>query len=90
MALTVAVLAIGESRLAAAVALAPPAFVGLAKALGLYDRDQRLLHRSAIDEVPALFGLATLTTLLVWLLGSTLFIAATILFASVWFAPLRG
>ena len=72
MALTVAVLAIGESRLASAVALAPPAFVGLAKALGLYDRDQRLLHRSAIDEVPALFGLATLTTLLVWLLGSTL------------------
>ena len=76
MAIVVGVVAFGEARLALTAVLAPALFVALAKLLGLYDRDQRLLHRSAVDEVPALFGLATLTTLLVWLFESILVVGA--------------
>jgi len=35
--------------------------------LGLYDRDEALLRRSTMDEVPAIFQLATLYTLVAWL-----------------------
>jgi exopolysaccharide biosynthesis polyprenyl glycosylphosphotransferase len=51
-----------------AAALVPLGFVFLAKAMGLYDRDEHLLHKSTLDEVPALFGLATLGALVIWLL----------------------
>ena len=34
------------------------------KALGLYDRDEHLIHKTTLDEIPALFGIATLTALL--------------------------
>ena len=54
----------GLTALAFAV---PLVFVAIVKAMGLYDRDQHLLHRSTLDEVPALFGLATLAALLLWL-----------------------
>jgi exopolysaccharide biosynthesis polyprenyl glycosylphosphotransferase len=76
VALSVGVLALGGAHLAPATALVPPIFVLLAKVVGLYDRDERLLHRSAIDEVAALFGLATLTTLLVWLFESALVVGS--------------
>src|SRR4051794_28110850 len=42
----------------------PPLFVLLCKALGLYDRDEHLIHKTTLDEIPALFGIATLTSLL--------------------------
>jgi exopolysaccharide biosynthesis polyprenyl glycosylphosphotransferase len=42
----------------------PPLFVVLCKALGLYERDEHLIHKTTLDEVPALFGIATLTALL--------------------------
>jgi exopolysaccharide biosynthesis polyprenyl glycosylphosphotransferase len=42
----------------------PPLFVLVAKALGLYDRDEHLIHKTTLDEVPALFGIATLSALL--------------------------
>jgi exopolysaccharide biosynthesis polyprenyl glycosylphosphotransferase len=35
--------------------------------VGLYDRDEHLLHKSTLDEAPALFQVATLFTLLTWL-----------------------
>ena len=44
-----------------------------AKTLGLYDRDELVFHKSTLDEAPALFQLATLYALLVWLLAGTLF-----------------
>jgi exopolysaccharide biosynthesis polyprenyl glycosylphosphotransferase len=47
-----------------------PVLIIVAKVMGLYDRDAALLRRSTLDEVPALFQLATLTTLVVWLAGS--------------------
>jgi hypothetical protein len=47
-----------------AILAVPPLFVLLCKALGLYDRDEHLIHRTTLDEIPALFGIATLTALL--------------------------
>jgi exopolysaccharide biosynthesis polyprenyl glycosylphosphotransferase len=50
-------------------------FVGLAlllvgaKLFGLYDRDETLLRKTTLDEVPKLFHLATLCALAAWLAG---------------------
>lgn len=56
----------GDSLTLSAVAV-PVVFVAVVKAMGLYDRDEHLLHKSTLDEVPALFGIATLAVLLLWL-----------------------
>ena len=70
VALTAAAAAGDESvRLPALLAL--PTLIVVAKVMGLYDRDANLLRRSTMDEVPALFQLATLATLVLWLAGST-------------------
>ena len=54
---------------------APLVMVGLIfvmKALGLYDRDEHRLHRTTLDEIPRLFQVTTLCTLVIWLLGDLL------------------
>ena len=69
VALIATVTIFGDGRLqvwALALALA---FVAIVKAIGLYDRDEHLLHKSTLDEVPSLFGLATLGALALWLLN---------------------
>ena len=38
-----------------------------AKMLGLYDRDEKLLRKTTLDEVPKLFEMATLCALVAWL-----------------------
>lgn len=43
-------------------------FVG-AKIIGLYDRDEALLHKTTLDEAPKLFQVATLGALCAWLAG---------------------
>jgi exopolysaccharide biosynthesis polyprenyl glycosylphosphotransferase len=43
-------------------------FVG-AKIVGLYDRDEALLHKTTLDEAPKLFQVATLGALCAWLAG---------------------
>jgi exopolysaccharide biosynthesis polyprenyl glycosylphosphotransferase len=40
-----------------------------AKLFGLYDRDETLLRKTTLDEVPKLFHLATLCALAAWLAG---------------------
>jgi exopolysaccharide biosynthesis polyprenyl glycosylphosphotransferase len=40
-----------------------------AKVLGLYDRDEVLLHKTTLDEAPKLFHMATLGALVAWLAG---------------------
>ena len=45
-----------------------------AKLFGLYDRDETLLRKTTLDEVPKLFHLATLCALAAWL-GSELIVA---------------
>lgn len=43
-------------------------FLG-AKVLGLYDRDEAVLHKTTLDEAPQLFHVATLGALCAWLAG---------------------
>jgi exopolysaccharide biosynthesis polyprenyl glycosylphosphotransferase len=43
-------------------------FVGT-KIIGLYDRDEALLHKTTLDEAPKLFQVATLGALCAWLAG---------------------
>ena len=45
-----------------------PLVVLAGKLFGLYDRDELLLRKTNLEDVPRLFQLATLYTLLVWLL----------------------
>ena len=47
--------------------IAPPLLVIGAKALGLYDHDENVLHKRTLDEAPELLTVATLFALTVWL-----------------------
>ncbi|MDQ3571574.1 MAG: sugar transferase [Actinomycetota bacterium] len=67
IAIVVSTLVVGGDTLTWAAAAIPPAFVGLAKMVGLYDRDAELLHKTTLDEVPKLLSVATTTILLIWL-----------------------
>lgn len=49
-----------------------------AKIIGLYDRDETLLHKTTLDEAPQLFQVATLGALLAWLAGSYVVEGATL------------
>jgi exopolysaccharide biosynthesis polyprenyl glycosylphosphotransferase len=43
------------------------------KVVGLYDRDEALLHKTTLDEAPKLVQVATLGVLFVWLAGEYVF-----------------
>jgi exopolysaccharide biosynthesis polyprenyl glycosylphosphotransferase len=58
---------LGMDQLTMATVAVVPLFVLVCKAMGLYDRDRHLLHRTTLDEIPALFGISTLTALLLFL-----------------------
>jgi exopolysaccharide biosynthesis polyprenyl glycosylphosphotransferase len=72
MALIVATSISGHDELRLAALLVLPATVGMSKVLGLYDRDELLLHKATFDEAPGLFQLATLFSIFVWLTESVL------------------
>jgi exopolysaccharide biosynthesis polyprenyl glycosylphosphotransferase len=61
-------LSLGDAaRLRPAYIVVMPLIVLVAKIGGLYDRDELVIRKSTLDELPRLFQLATLLTLLVWL-----------------------
>jgi exopolysaccharide biosynthesis polyprenyl glycosylphosphotransferase len=62
-----AVTATDGARLQPALLVAAPLVIVAAKLTGLYDRDELVLHRSTIDELPALCRLAGMSGLLIWL-----------------------
>ncbi len=66
-ALTVSAILLGDDQLALASLAVPVVFVVIVKAMGLYDRDEHLLHRTTLDEVPGLFGVSTVFALLLYL-----------------------
>jgi exopolysaccharide biosynthesis polyprenyl glycosylphosphotransferase len=66
-ALAIAVVFVGAEGLRWGSLLVVPLVVLLGKAVGLYDRDEHLLRKTTLDEIPHLFQVATLTALLVWL-----------------------
>jgi hypothetical protein len=50
-----------------------PFVILAAKAIGLYDRDQHVLRKTTLDEVPSLIYLSVLYALTVWLAEDLLF-----------------
>jgi exopolysaccharide biosynthesis polyprenyl glycosylphosphotransferase len=70
LAICIALLGGVQDRLpVTAIVVAALGCVAMAKALGLYDRDELTLNPSTLDEAPRLFQLATLWSLVVWLVG---------------------
>jgi exopolysaccharide biosynthesis polyprenyl glycosylphosphotransferase len=49
-----------------------------AKVLGLYDRDEAILHKTTLDEAPKLFHVATLGALCAWLAGGFIVTGGTL------------
>jgi exopolysaccharide biosynthesis polyprenyl glycosylphosphotransferase len=70
VALGLCVAVVGGDELRPASLLLVPLVVVVSKVSGLYDRDELLIHKTTLDEAPALFQFATLYTLLVWLLDT--------------------
>ena len=61
------VASLGQGSLRPAALIAAPLLVAVAKSIGIYDRDEHVLHKTTIDEAPRLFGLTTLSVLALWL-----------------------
>jgi exopolysaccharide biosynthesis polyprenyl glycosylphosphotransferase len=69
----VAIPVLGTDGASPLVLLVLPLAIMVAKVAGLYDRDEHLLRKTTLDEAPALFRVATLYTLVVFL-GGDLFV----------------
>ncbi len=64
---------VGQTAFGPASILALPLAVLLCKLLGLYDRDERVLWSSTLDEAPRVFVMALVYTVFIWLaVGSLL------------------
>jgi exopolysaccharide biosynthesis polyprenyl glycosylphosphotransferase len=61
---------LGQDTLNPAALLALPLVLVVGKITGLYDRDENLIRKGTLDEVPTLFWVATLYALLIWLAGN--------------------
>jgi exopolysaccharide biosynthesis polyprenyl glycosylphosphotransferase len=61
---------LGQDTLNPAALLALPLVLVVGKITGLYDRDENLIRKATLDEVPTLFWVATLYALLIWLAGN--------------------
>src|SRR3954451_5888169 len=74
-AVCLAIVLLGDNdHLRTASLLVAPLFILAAKVQGLYDRDELLIRKSTIDELPRLFQLATFFTLAMYLLDDRLFV----------------
>jgi exopolysaccharide biosynthesis polyprenyl glycosylphosphotransferase len=71
VAVTAGILIDGETPTLAVVAMLP-LIVVVSKVLGLYDRDEHVVHKTTLDEVPKLLNAATAATLLAWLVDDVL------------------
>jgi exopolysaccharide biosynthesis polyprenyl glycosylphosphotransferase len=67
VALLLAIVVLGGDHITLALAAAIPMVVVVGKVVGLYDRDAHLVRKTTLEEAPALFQVATLFTLLIWL-----------------------
>jgi exopolysaccharide biosynthesis polyprenyl glycosylphosphotransferase len=65
LALALSVQVLGNDRIRLSALAGIPLVLVLSKLIGLYDRDELLLHKSTADEVPKLFTLATVYALIV-------------------------
>jgi exopolysaccharide biosynthesis polyprenyl glycosylphosphotransferase len=69
IAVLIGVSVLGEDALNPMAVLALPLVLLVGKLTGIYDRDEHLLRKAMLDEIPTLFWVATLYTLLIWLGG---------------------
>jgi exopolysaccharide biosynthesis polyprenyl glycosylphosphotransferase len=67
--LVIGTVVFGEDRLTPSIVGALLGVILLMKVGGLYDRDEHLLHKTTLDEIPSLFQIAALSALLLWLAG---------------------
>ena len=72
IALLVCIELLGDDSLRVATIAAFPLVVAASKIQGLYDRDELLIRKTTMDEAPKLFQLATLYTLVIWILDDVL------------------
>jgi exopolysaccharide biosynthesis polyprenyl glycosylphosphotransferase len=72
LALLIGVTIIGDDALRPIAALFIPLAVLVSKAVGLYDRDELLVRKTTLDDVPALLQLSTAYALMFWLLSPEL------------------
>jgi exopolysaccharide biosynthesis polyprenyl glycosylphosphotransferase len=72
LALLIGVQFVGDDSLGLLAACFVPLAILVSKVIGLYDRDELLLHKSTLDEVPALLQVATAYAFLAWLLAPLL------------------
>ena len=70
IAVLVGVPTMGHDALNPAAILALPLVLVVGKITGLYDRDEHLIRKTTLDEVPTLFWVATLYSFLIWLAGN--------------------
>lgn len=70
LALAMSIAVIGEDAVGSSALLAVPVVVLLGQIVGLYDRDDHLMRKGTLDEAPAVFQLATLYALVVWMFDS--------------------
>lgn len=91
--LSIVILGDGDALFPTSV-LAIPLIVVAGKLVGLYDRDELLIHKTTADEAGSLFQLATLYTLVFWLFSDTLLYGdlgkrqALALWTALWVLPL--
>ena len=57
----------GSDNVSLGVIAGLPLVVLICKVLGLYDRDELVLHKSTLEEAPKLFQVATLFSLVLWI-----------------------
>jgi len=63
----------GHLHRAIAILVAVPLVVLMSKVIGLYNRDECVVSKSTLDEAPALFQLASVSALVVWLVDGFAF-----------------
>jgi exopolysaccharide biosynthesis polyprenyl glycosylphosphotransferase len=76
LALLISVTVLGDDHLALLSLLGLPLIVVASKTIGLYDREELVLHRSTLEDAPKLFQLATLYALLIWLMEHALVVGS--------------
>ncbi len=87
-----AVLAVRQSLPRPGALLLLPTVIAVGKVAGLYDRDENLLSKTTVDELPALFEVSTVYTLLAWL-GEPLLVSSRLgrpAVAGLWLALAAG
>jgi len=68
----IALLGAGSDQIPVGVIAGLPLVVVVSKLLGLYDRDELVLHKSTLEEAPKLFQAATLFSLVLWIAAAPL------------------